>query len=224
MKPVTAASGVRNSWLALAMKSARNCSLRLTTVRSCSSSAVTGRRQADARGIGLVMPLDRHRQAEGHIGGDAAPAPRRLPPALRDCADTDDARLRSRPGPSTSRMEWLTNSTRSSSSSSITGMGSWSSSTRVMGGKRCQGIVGRLFRRAQNRFLEGDELDDQHRRQAQRPPGPRTGRNRRTAPRRRRRSAPIIRGQAMARRRTKRFNASPHHSPDCDDSITRDVR
>ena len=37
----TSASGVRNSWLALAMKSTRICSERLIAVRSCSSSVVT---------------------------------------------------------------------------------------------------------------------------------------------------------------------------------------
>ncbi len=41
MKPETAASGVRSSWLALATKSTRICSVRLMAVRSCSSSVVT---------------------------------------------------------------------------------------------------------------------------------------------------------------------------------------
>ena len=64
MKPETAASGVRNSWLALATKSARICSARLIAVRSCSSSDRQRRLAPRARDIGLVVALHRHRQRE----------------------------------------------------------------------------------------------------------------------------------------------------------------
>ena len=142
MKPDTAASGVRNSWLALAMKSTRICSVRLIAVRSCSSSVVTARRAADAGGIGLIMALDRH--AEGEFDRCR---PRRWPTCASSASSTpgvrsrDETCLRSTPTPITSRMARLANSTRPPVSTSISGSGRRSRTSRASGGRPARVLV-----------------------------------------------------------------------------------
>ena len=72
MKPSNVASGVRSSWLALATKSARSRSARMTLVTSCSSRSTAGstvglwRRQlgAQRQDMGIEAALHRHRNGE----------------------------------------------------------------------------------------------------------------------------------------------------------------
>ena len=106
-------------------------------VRSCSSSVVTDGSLADARRIGLVVPLDRHaegefdrcwarRSAVSRIASSTDGVRRSEEMCFFSRTDADDARA--------SRL--LANSTRPDASSSMSGSGRCSNISRASGGRR----------------------------------------------------------------------------------------
>ena len=142
MKPETAASGVRSSWLALATKSARASSARLIAVRSCSSTAVQLRRLFRARDIGLDSDARRARERK------TRPIPARPSAPCARCAcqtcgvrSTADTCLFCVSTPTTARIAVLAKMTRPERSTSINGSGSRSNTSRASAGRPKAGLV-----------------------------------------------------------------------------------
>ena len=125
MKPVSAASGVRSSWLALATKSARISSTRRIDVRSCSvmrtacRSAERNRRHERfevALGRNPFGKFDALRPAARH-------SPRGRPRPIPACASAIDAGSPRRSAGASAAAPALKAITRPSRSSMITGSG-----------------------------------------------------------------------------------------------------